>query len=284
MSDIVIDKYSSLLTYIENGCLQINEERDFVTYLKSMEQAESIEEMIGIFDNIYKLLAVIIFNSKNLSQYWYIYEFWAKSEISIVEKLFDFLNENILKWLEKQEKPTKEQCKKCLVNLREGRNTLIIQNEILAIAGEKVSIEGRIRIENRNALFSIRKKIDNLNRFKEEEKYNALMKDYKRLSCILADNGHVYDIIECLFAKQHDIDYESLLVQYKEEQNRLKEIAEVEQKKKEKEERKRKIGIIIWILLSIIVIIGLMYLFSKIGIFGIILIIGISGALLSYLK
>lgn len=156
-----------LLEFIVNGCQQLNEERDFASYLISMEQAESIEEIIGIFNNIYKLLAIIFFESKNPPSYWYKYELWGKENISIVKELFDCLNKSILSLLKRQNKPTEIQCISCIVNLREGKNTSEIQKAILAIAGDKMTKEVFYLIERRNSHYSLRKKIDSLNRFKK---------------------------------------------------------------------------------------------------------------------
>ena len=287
-----------LLEFIVNGCKQLNEERDFASYLISMDQADSIEEIISIFNNIYKLMVIIYFENKNPPSYWYKYELWNKEIICLVEDLFDYLNKSILSYLKRQDQPTEKQCISSIVNLRGGKNISEIQNAILAIEGDKTPKKIFDLIEKRNSHFSLRKKIDYLNLYNRCRKshYYDLMDDYKLLSNILADNGYVFDVIEDTFAQQHNLlDYKTLYAKYKEKQKQLrlkkeekeKQLrlkTEEEEKRKKKEERRKNIQGIFVSLAALFALVVFTIIITKIGIFGIIILLGLPGALLSYLK
>ena len=127
MSDYSQHPYRDLLEFIDNGCKQLGEERDFAQILLSMEQAESIEQLIKIYNNIYKLLAAAFFGTRKLPHGWYKPETWGYSNEYLIEELNYCLNDNILKWFNSQNSKTKELCLKCISNLRESKNTSAIE-------------------------------------------------------------------------------------------------------------------------------------------------------------
>ena len=228
-ADCSHNPYKNLFEYIENGCQKVDEKRDFVKYLHSMEQADSIEQLISIYNNIFKLLAVIFFGTNKMPRKWYQPKTWGHNKEYLVEELNCFLNENILKWFQRQENVTYEQFTLCLSNLRDCENTVTIKDQLLQYSGYVSSLS---RIVKRH--FSIRQKIELS--YPYENEYKNL---YVTISKNLAGHGRIFDVAEVAFGEEYGIFYDGLAEEYKkdieEEEKREEEKLLMEKKEKKKD-------------------------------------------------
>ena len=239
---------SALLDYIEKGCQQINEKRNFVDYLLSMEKASSLDELINKFNNVFKLLCNINFKDKRTPKDWYFYKHWTNR--NYVEILLCYLNENILSLYKRQGDYSKKQFNKFLINLRNCKNRKIIEQEILNISHKKYNSRLYNLINNKSELHKIRGGY-----FKYESKHL----DYYTT---LVGNDYILDEIDTQINQIYGYDQEYLMENYI---------------FTEKEKRKKAIKGIANIILAFIVLAPIFYLFIKIGFFGLIIIIGFLG-------
>ena len=277
MSDYSQYSYRDLLQYIDEYRQQNNKERNYVKYLLSMEHATTLEELITIFNNIFKLLVNISFGNKRVPYNWYLYECWSVRDATLVEQLRDCLNENILNWIKNQNNPTTESYLHCIINLRESPNRVHIQQEIVNLCEEDVGNE--VRTYDYFKRFQYEFRID-LDKPSKSPMRNTLQKQFEKYSIELAEKGYIFDVVEITFGKKHGIDYDTILTQYK-EQKQLEETRKAENEKLAKiEKRKGIIRFVIYLTLLLIVFGGLMYLLEQIGgILGLIIIIGLIGSI-----
>ena len=260
--------YGKLLTHIENGCQQLKEERDYVGYLLSMERAESIEKLIKIYNNIFKLLAYIFYGNLNFPYYWYHPETWGKDNCALAEDLNCFLNENILKWYQRQGIATEQQGYLCLSNLRESENAEDIQNQIL----ERYARFHKDEDEKISPLLPIiQSHYSQLKQIATKSIKTGMFDSYISCSKVLAGHGRIFDVVETQFGEDYKISYEGLAKQYK------KEIELAAKKKLSETKKKDKTKSILTLLILVIILVALIWILSKIGIFGIIIIIGFIG-------
>ena len=277
MVDYSQHPHSSLFRYIDDGCQKIDEKRDFVQVLFSMEEAESIDKLINTYSIIFKLLASIVWNTDPLPLSWYISEAWEVEEKKMLDELNCYLNENILKCYRKHNSTDIGQA---IINLRKGKNRYAIQNELLKDVSQEEIKAIEYLIDNRNLHNDLRKQI--------EQNYTTIKNDlnnrYTRLSYYLVGRGYIFDIAEIECGRRIGISYDDLLDKFKKDVERKKEEQEIEKVRKKKE----KITIIKRSIVVAIIMIPLFFLmsyaFNKLGIIGAIVLIGLPGALLSYLK
>lgn len=239
---------SALLDHIEKGCQQINEERNLVDYLLSMEKASSLDELIHKFNNVFKLLCNINFKDKRTPKDWYLYKYWK--DWIYIEVLLCYLNENILSLYKRQGDYSKKQFNKFLINLRNCKNRKIIEQEILNISHKKCNSKLNNLINNRYELHKNRRGY---------YKYESKDLDYYTT---LVGNDYILDEIDYQIVLNYGFNQEKLKEQYLhlKKENKIKNIK----------------GIAI-IIVALIVFALLFILFSKIGIFGLIIIIGFLG-------
>ncbi len=239
---------SALLDYIEKGCQQINEKRNYVDYLLSMEKASSLDELINKFNNVFKLLCIINFKDKRTPKDWYLYKYWENW--IYVEVLLCYLNENILNLYKRQGDYSKKQFNKFLINLRNCKNRKIIEQEILNISHKKCNSKLNNLINNRYELHKNRRGY---------YKYESKDLDYYTT---LVGNDYILDEIDYQIGLNYGFNQEKLKEQYLhlKKENIIKNIK----------------GIAI-IILAFIVLAPIFYLLSKIGFFGLIIIIGFLG-------
>ena len=261
---------SGLLKYIDEGCKRIGEKRDFVQYAISMDEVESIEEMINRYNNLYKLLAVIFFGTNRLPNRWYVPETWGYNNEYLVDELNLCFNEKIWRWFNKQDSPTSELCKKCIANLRDGENYISMKNLFLkSYADNDADIIQLIATQHRH--YKLIKKL---------ELDSKLPKGQYIQSCkVLAWHGRVFDIVEKSLGKTIDVTYDDMAELYQKElELEAKRKKEIERNAKKEEEKRLKQSIIIGVLT---IPIGLLFMIiiDEIGIFGIIIIIGFIGAI-----
>jgi hypothetical protein len=265
MVDYSNHPYVKLLTHIEKGCQRLKEERDFIGYLLLMEHAASIEILIKIYNNIFKLLAQISYGTLDFPNYWYLSENWGHNNHILVDDLNCFLNENILKWYNRQEIPTEQQSILCLSNLRESENAEDIQNKIL----ERYSIYHSKEDEKISPLFQmIKMHYYQMKQIATNSKF-GFTQGYITNSKILAGYGRIFDVAEIFFGNDYNISYEGLAEQYK------KDIELVNNKKEQ-----NILVLILKVLVFILVSVLLILIFDKLsGFFGIIILIGFLGML-----
>lgn len=275
MSDYSKFPYKRLLDYIENGCQKINEERDFVHYLLSMENSETIEELINRYNNLFKLLAVIFFATNKLPSAWYMPKTWGYKNEYLLDKLNQCFNESIQNWLRKQANPTLKQCIICLANLRSSGNLVKVQGEVLKYIadGKEVNIDTLISKRNKQNWI-----LENI-AFKSSFEYKDQRDSYISYSKYLVGNGHIFDVREIAFGKDHGIEYDNMLEQYNKEaeQERLKLLED--EKQKEKERREKIIRIVFSSIIGIVLFVLILFLFKNISAFSIIIIIGLIGSI-----
>ena len=279
MTDLTKDKYAELLQHISNGCNEIGEKRDYVSFLLSMNKAKSISDLITIYDSIYKLLSRFVWKSEQPSS-WFIYKAWDNLEKGYVEKLKCFLNENILKWFYAHGNASPENLKLCIANLRESQNKSDIRSNLLKDVPQddcKELINLSLIINQHDELQT---KIE-LDYSFIREKWNSR---YKYLTKTLAGNGRIFDVNEVICCERLGINIETLRNEYLENLKKRK-IIEEQIKITEKENAKKdKIFRVICILIMIPVLIFIFWLSTKVSLLTLIILIGLPGALLSYLK
>ena len=226
-------KYSccNMLQYIENRSRQL--ERDnHIDYILSMENAESIEGLIKIYNNIYKFLAILFYGTKKVPKNWYKPETWGYNRKYLIEELNTYLNECILKWYQRQEFPTEQQAILCIANLRQCENTYWIAEDIY-ISKFKANEDISRLIGKRNTLYNIRKKLEKSYAYGARDE-----REYLKLTRYLAAHGRIMDVAEIYFGKEYGIEYGNLIEDYQkdlEEEKRQEE----DRVKREKEFKKQ---------------------------------------------
>lgn len=277
MEDYSQHPHSSLFRYIDDGCRKTNEKRDYVRVLFSMEEAESLDKLINTYSLIYKFMGSIVWDINPLPLSWYISEAWDVEEKKMLDELNCYLNENILKCCNKH---NGTDVKKGIINLRKSNNRYAIQNELLKDISQEEIKSVEYLIDNRDLHNDLRKRI--------EQNYTTFKKDlnnrYTRSSYYLAGHGYIFDIAEIECGRRIGISYDDLLEKFKKDVERIKEEQEIKIARQKKEKRtiiKRSIVLAI-IMIPILFLVFLTI--DKIGLIGAIVLIGLPGALLSYLK
>lgn len=233
MNDYSQYPYAGLLKYIDEGCKRLGEERDFVQYLISMNEVESIEEMINRYNNIYKLIAVIFFGTNKLPASWYNPKTWGYNHEYLVDELNLCLNKSILGWLKRQENPTTEMCRMCIANLRNNEKYISVENDFLKEYFDKdESLQILLGVQNDH--YNLLKAFED--RFKEE---------FIHSSEFLAIKGRCFDIRELSVGEDYNIDYNNLLVQYNERIEKQKQEEENKVQEKKAKDKKEKIVIVV---------------------------------------
>ena len=226
-----------MFSFIESRCHELGDEKDYINYILSMDRAKSIEDLIKIYNNGYKILAYLFFRSNKLDNNWYITETWGYKNGWLIDELSYCLNENILNWYKRQENISDEIALKCIVNLRYASNTGNVEKEILSHSNPQADggITNLSRIRNNH--FKLRKKISvGSNKCWEKEDYIS--------SCrYLAAHGRIFDIAETKSAKKMGIPFDNLVAEYKiekeEEKRRIKEQLQRLEEERRLEERKK---------------------------------------------
>ena len=227
-------KYSccNMLQYMENRSRQLGRD-NHIDYILSMENAESIEELMKIYNNIYKFLAILFFGTKKVPKNWYKPEVWGYNRTYLIEELNTYLNECILKWYQRQDSPTELQAILCIANLRYSDNTYWVAKEILDNPNPKAEKEISRLIGKRNTQYIFRKKLEKY--YDYGVKYE---REYLKLTRYLAAHGRIMDVAEIYFGKEYGIKYGNLIEDYQkdlEEEKRQEE----DRVKREKEFKKQ---------------------------------------------
>lgn len=227
MIDYSQHPYKRLLEFIDTGCQKIHEERDFVTHLLSMKQADSIEELVRILNVTFKVLAVIHFGNRTVPSYWYKYLSWGIDDNYYVNDLFSFFNENLLRWC-KAQKRNRELNKLCIANLRDGRNQYPIAEIIIGLKHEMFDAEIIAIERERDNFFYLRREINKY--CTNKTTFNGAVNNLGKSAGIIAANGRLFDITEEETTKEYNLDIEKLRLEYK---------TELEVRLKQEEERRK---------------------------------------------
>lgn len=267
MSDYSKYSYRRLLDFLVLENKYDKEGVDYAEYLLSMNNASSIDDMLIIYNKVFEKISYYVF-CHSIPDYWFITESWG-NKTYLAYELNNCLNENIIRMYESLESPTKEDCISCIVNLRNCDNKTMIQNNIF-LHKHFDDLHGSDIIALRDYSYIIRRKIRKL--IPRTEEYIELKSEYVDLMDELINLGYKYTIEEIKFEEIRGIDVKKLIEKKREEERKNEEI-----------ERKEKIdriwNLIIGGLFLIPIFILLVVLFSKIGIIGIIIIIGFLGAI-----
>ena len=220
MYDHRVHKYSQLLAYIEHGCKRMKEERDYKGFLLSIERAVSLRELISIYNEVFKFLAVSILGNYKLPNEWYNTVSLGIGNSWLFHDLSEYFNDNVLRVFRAYKNPPIQYCKYCLANLREGSNSYLVQDEIIKT----------IRNDDVKEIISARARQYNLR--KEIESYGSshrmnYLDQYIGASAVLAHYSRHFDIAETLFGQKYGIKYEELTERYE------RDLKEAEEKKKE---------------------------------------------------
>lgn len=266
MTDDIQYRYRDLLEHLESGSQKLNESIDYAQYLQTMEKADSLKDIMLVFDNVITFQANIFYNRKNLDGNWYQHEFWGYEPSHHVQELCCYLNENILMWYQRQSAPSGEHLYSCLANLRECKNIDDIAKQLLSTPCPNAGEDAHVITSKVTRHYLTR--LDLYKKRKSSIQYPTALNQYKDLSYSLAQYGRIFDVIEVAFGKEHGIDYSKLDRSIKLRNN----------KKKEKSKTK---DILFLIITIVIVMIVMMYLAIQIGFIGIIICIGFVGLTLS---
>ncbi len=211
-----------MLSYVERRCKELNEDKNYVEYILSMERAESIERLIKLYGNCYKVLAYLFYGSKTIPSNWFVTDTWGYKNGWIVDELNYCLNENILRLYKRQENITDEQAIMCISNLRNAINTREIETEILSTSNPNVDCEIGNLSRIRNSHHKIRKGFQ-----KEYIESNYV----PNLACLVA-HGYILDAVDTSIGKISCISYDNLIEIYNKP---------IEERKKREEEKQKKI-------------------------------------------
>ena len=250
--------HKRLLQYIKEECEQRNERRDYLQYLLSMEDADSIEKMISIYNDFILFFADIQPEKRNVSPKWYMYLGWLRQKRNIISDLDAFLNDCILKWVSRQEECTYDQYIHSLTNLREGINATKIENEILQKSGITKNRDIIILIGKRAEQNQLRLKIES------GSKNQELIGRYEELSYYIAGHGRLFDIAEIELGRDNGIFLNDLGEIYKKNLAKEKELIAAREKEMKNEKRQTVAIAILVILFAIPISIFLVSFLSKV--------------------
>ena len=266
VEDNVYSRYSYkyLLKFLQVEGRYDSEGVDYANYLLSMGDVKSIDEMMDIYNIVFKKIAYYVF-SRTLPEYWFITDSWDRYKY-LAEELNTCFNENLLKWYKSLQSPKEEDCILCVVNLRNCDTKTRIQNEII-LHKQFEKLHGLLDIiGKRDNSYSIRNQIGKLILRKED--FSKLKYQYADLMGELLSLGYKYSIEETEFEEIRDINIKKIVQSCFEFY-----------KNKEKREKGEKVIKIVLTILFMVLCFGLILLVSNIGLIGIIIIIGFLGAL-----
>ena len=199
MEDYSAYSYSKLLKYLDERGSHNGEGRKYTDYLLSMGDAESIDGIIEIYNNVFRKIADLIFHSA-LPREWYHVATWNPNDLYLAEELNQCLNENILRLYKAQQDATDSIGLTCLANLREAKNADSIHNELTALIGKADD-------KNHSQIAASRKVLSNYcaHRVLYEKKthgYALVKANYCEAKSILVRNNFINSIIETCFEEE----------------------------------------------------------------------------------
>ena len=240
MTDYSQYPYGRMLQYIEKRCIELGW-NNRIDYVFSMEKAESMEKLIDKYNHVFQYLAILFFGTRKVPRGWYEPKSWGYKKEYLLEELNYYLNENILKWYKRLENPTNKQALSAISNLREAKNTVAVERELLSLSTPNAYNGVDTLIKNREKLYELREKLGGYSN------QSLVKSEYLSRSQYLAAHEYIFDIIEISLGKDYDISYDNLIPQFK-------KYVETREKELEEERLKaKKIKKIKYILLTIFI-------------------------------
>lgn len=265
MTDYSDYSYSSLLEFLVKEDKYDNEGVNYADVLLSMSGAISIEEMVTVYNRVFKKISYYVF-WHSLPDYWFITESWDSKQY-LANELNKCYNENLLRLYKSLDNPTKDDCVTCVVNLRESDNKTKIQNEVILYKTfeDLHGLSGIIGLRDKS--YSVRRRIRKL--IPRTDEYTEMKTQYVDIMCELLSYGYKNTVEEDKFEGIRHIDVRKM----------IKRKIEKEEKRL-KEKRKEKIIFYVFVIPLILVLVFIFSLIMKeIGLLGIIVIIGMLGLL-----
>lgn len=106
MTDYSDYSYSSLLKFLVKEDKYDNEGVNYADVLLSMSGATSIEEMVTVYNRVFKKISYYVF-WHSLPDYWFITESWDSKQY-LANELNKCYNENLLRLYKSLDNPTKD--------------------------------------------------------------------------------------------------------------------------------------------------------------------------------
>lgn len=261
-------KYSCnrMLQYIEKRSAEL-EVNNHIDYILSMENENSIEDIIKIYNHAYQFLAILFFGTKKVPIGWYKPETWGYRNTYLVEDLNHYFNESIWSWYKRQEEATDEKALKCICNLRYSSNKEKIQYKILKNSNPQADKGIKYLIYLRDRQYNLRKQLESYCKNR-----TTLKSEYISCSKYLAAHDRVFDVVEIAFGKEIGITYDNYVELYKEQV--AQEEKRMEEKRKRLKDEKREqiishIGAGVILLIIVIIASYILNLFGALLIFPI---------------
>ena len=272
MTDYSKYPYSRMLQYIEKRCIELGWSNR-IDYVLSMENAETMEKLIDIYNHVFQYLAILFFGTKKVPHGWYIVETWGYNNEYLLEELNYYLNENILKWYKRLENPTNKQALSAISNLRKAKNTVVVERELLSLSKPYAYNGVKTLIRNREKLYELREKLGGYSN------HSLVKSEFLSRSQYLAAHEYIFDVIESALGKDYDISYDNLIPQFIKYVEAREKRLEEERIKIKKKKRKKIIDTVMLGLLMISIGLFLAFVIGKVDLIGIIIIIGFIGAI-----
>lgn len=263
---------SKLLDFFDNR-YKIGAERiNYAQYLLTMQNAKTVKKMIGIYD---KVLWQFILQYQGLgkeylvSTIWYNINYVSCDTAEYWWSLNVFLNENIIRLYRELDSPTQEQSLECLLNLRKCDNQIPLQKEVVrtAIMAESDAYKKQDVLAECNEMIHLR---DDSYAFRENpfesDGSGKSNNKYKNMMITLISKGYHKSIADKKFEEAGSIHYSMPI------------------KKWNREEWGNRIRDAVILIISLTIVGVIIYFIAEIGLIGIILLIGLPGALIALIK
>ena len=243
--------FQDLVRFIERG-FGGKDRTNKADVVRSMESEPKISGLLKKYNKVLKMILQIIYESKdNFPKSWYYYN---AADINVIwHELNAFLNTQIKRVFDEKEY-TDKLALECIVNLRGAKNKDIISNYIISKSTEDVKSKEKEIVECTKIVREAPHYMNDVDSINYKEHMPKYIKSIK----YLIKNGYHKDFRDASFESQANIYYfESIKT-------------------------------LVFPLLSIIAILvvygSLIWLLRDVSIFTIIVLIGLPGALISYLK
>lgn len=258
MKSVVPKYYYPLFSFVRRSDDEV-EHKKYAKLLYSMYEKSSIEDIMIIYDTILERIVIKTFGKEYWNDNdWYNYDNWSNECYQMVEFLNGYLNEQIDRL---SQTCSPEEYLKYYINLRQANNYSEICNDIkykLLQSGYSLpyDVNSALPFVNhgpRNLLLS---------------KQCGFKKLYLDRLNLLVDNGYIKSVRDRAFEAKV-----LLIDENKEAWNKFKN---------EFESKDSDLRIYLILLIFIVVFLPLLILISKLGPLGIVIILGLPGALLSF--
>lgn len=137
MSEYFDNKYSRMYSYFDDMYENDTERKNYVDVLNSMKKEKKVSNLVNSYSNVlYKILLSYYRKEENFPSYWV--EFMTVDQQWLWENLKAFLNEQIKRIFDENTYSDKIALE-CITNLRDGINEDGIRNYIVSKSSEEVN-------------------------------------------------------------------------------------------------------------------------------------------------